>query len=181
MQTRSGPLLAATGLRRRHWRGLIPSPGRPLGGPTVKNGRDPQSPRGKGADQKAFKLDGDGYLYETGMVVSHTALHESHVCLDKLGVLLELIGDAYGRSEGRTSFLAAAVTPPLRRGHMAPAERGVHPGGHGRERLRVERALNDRVHGDREGILLGVEGRAVLHLPGALVSLPVPAIHGAPM
>ena len=101
--------------------------------------------------------------------------------LDKLSVLPALLGDAYGGSEGRTDFLAATATPPLCRGHLVPAERGVHPGGHGRERLRVGRAHNDRTHGAREGILLGPGNRLVLHLPGALMSLPVPAIHGAPV
>ena len=57
----------------------------------------------------------------------------------------------------------------------------VHPGGHGRERLRVGRAHNDRTHGDRERILLGVGGRVILHFPRALGSFPVPASHGSPV
>ena len=88
--------------------------------------------------------------------------------------------DAHGGSEGRTAFLATFAAPPLRRGHLAPAEKGVHPGGHGRKRLRVGRAHYDRTHGAREVILFGVGGRAILHLPGALGNLPVTAIHGAP-
>ncbi len=43
------------------------------------------------------------------------------------------------------------------------------------------RPHHDRAHGAREGKLLGLGGLAILHLPGALGSLPVHAIHGAPV
>jgi hypothetical protein len=115
------------------------------------------------------------------MGVCHTIVHEAPVCLDKFGVLPELTGKACGESEKRTAFLAATTAPPLRRGYLAPIERGFHPGGHGRKRVRVGRAHNYRTHGAREGILLGVRGRTVLHLPRALGSIPVSAIHGAPV
>ena len=179
VQLGSGPLPTATGLRRRHKRGQIPSPGRPMGGPTVQNGRDPRNPRGEGACQKAFKLDGHCDFHETGLGANHSTIHEAPLCLDKLGVLLELLGDSHGGSEGRAAFLAASATTTFRRGHLAPTERGVHSGGHGRKRLRVGRPHYDLTHGACKGKFIGVGGRAVLYLPGALGSLPVAAIHGA--
>jgi hypothetical protein len=46
--------------------------------------------------------------------------YTKHMCLVKLGVFLALLGDAYGGSKVRTTFLAATATSPLRLGHLAP-------------------------------------------------------------
>jgi hypothetical protein len=113
------------------------------------------------------------------MGASHTTLHKAPVCLDKLGVILEPLGGVYGRSEGRAALLAAAATPPYRLGHLALAERSVHPDGYGRERLRVGRVLYDRPYGDRERILLGAGDRTVLHISGALERVPLASSNGS--
>ena len=49
-------------------------------------------------------------------------------------------------ARGGTAFLATAAAPPRRRGQLAPAKSDVHPGGRGRERLRVGRAHHDWNH-----------------------------------
>jgi len=68
---------------------------------------------GGGAGQKALKLDGPCDFHETGMGSSHLDVRTALVCLDKLGVLLELLGGAHGGSEVRTAFPAATAAPPL--------------------------------------------------------------------
>ncbi len=83
------------------------------------------------------------------MGASHPTLYKAHVCFNKLGVLHELLSDAYGGSEGRIDFLAAIATPPLRLGHMVLAEKGVHPDGYGRERLGMGRGHDDHPYGNR--------------------------------